>query len=95
MAGEYEWDDEKNAWLRAVRGISFERAIYAIETENLLDVVSHPNAERYPGQRIYVVDIEGYVYLVPYVVTEEGNLFLKTVTPSRKATRDYLRRGRP
>jgi hypothetical protein len=56
----------------------------------LLDVLEHPNKEQYPGQMIFVVDVEGYVYLVPYVETEES-VFLKTIIPSRKMTKKYLK----
>jgi hypothetical protein len=63
--------------------------VVAIESGRLLDVLAHPNRERYPGQRIAVVDLGGYAALVPYVETDD-HLFLKTVIPSRKATRDYL-----
>ena len=63
----------------------------AIEAGDLLDVLEHPNPDRYPGQRVLVVQIGEYVVLVPFVVDGEGALFLKTVIPSRKATRTYLR----
>ena len=56
-----------------------------------MDVLEHPNRGRYPGQRIYAVEILGYIYLVPFVVQDDGAHFLKTVIPSRKATRDYRR----
>ena len=51
--------------------------------------VSHPNSEKYPNQRVFVIDVDGYAYLIPYVESEE-HIFLKTIIPSRKATRDYL-----
>lgn len=75
--------------------MSFEGIVSAIERGGLLDVVEHPNQRRYPGQRIYVVDVEGYVYLVPFVTQGDGQRFLKTIIPSRKATRDYIRRHQP
>ena len=84
------WD--KNRQLAEQRGISFERVISAIEQGGLVDVVEHPNQERYPRQRVYVVDIDGYCHLVPLVTGTDGTRFLKTVIPSRKATRDYQRR---
>lgn len=74
--------------------MSFEGIVSAIERGGLLDVVEHPNQHRYPGQRIYVVDVDGYVHLVPFVTQADGKRFLKTIVPSRKATRDYLRRHR-
>lgn len=59
-----------------------------------MDVVEHPNQGRYPGQLIYILDIDGYAFPVPFVVQSDGTRFLKTIIPSRKATRDYLgRRG--
>ena len=66
----------------------------AIETGGLLDVLAHPNPEQYPSQRILVVEVNQYVYLVPYV-EDDDYLFLKTIIPSRKATRDYLRQDTP
>ena len=85
----FRWGAEKNEFLRAERGVGFEDVVVAIESGRLLDVLMHPNRERYPGQRIAVVDLGGYAALVPYVETDD-HLFLKTVIPSRKATRDYL-----
>jgi len=88
----FRWDPGKNATLRLERGISFERIVVAIEAGGLLDVLAHPNQARYPGQRVLVVACDGYVYLAPFV-EEAESFFLKTVIPSRKATRDYLKRG--
>ena len=88
----FDWSTSKNQQLIDERGISFERAVSAIEQGGLLDVVEHPNRHRYTGQRIYVVEIEGYVHLVPFVAEANGMRFLKTIIPSRKATRDYRRR---
>ena len=85
----FRWSAEKNALLRQERGLSFEQITVAVESGGLLDIVAHPNAERYPRQRIMVVSIDDYAYLVPYV-EEEDHLFLKTIIPSRKATRDFI-----
>ena len=88
----FRWGSEKNDALKVERGISFERIVVAIEAGGLLDIVAHPNPAKYPNQRILVVACDNYVYLVPFV--EEGEwCFLKTVIPSRKATRDYLKQG--
>jgi uncharacterized DUF497 family protein len=87
---QFNWNTDKSQLLITERGISFERVIAAIERGQLIDVVDHPNQNRYPGQLIYVVEIDGYVYLVPFVIGEDGGRFLKTIIPSRKATRDYL-----
>jgi len=88
----FRWNAEKNSWLQAERGVSFECMVVAIEGQGLLDILAHPNAQRYPDQRILVVAHEGYAYLVPFV-EESDHFFLKTVIPSRKATRDYLQQG--
>ena len=85
----FRWAVEKNALLQQERGLSFEQITVAVESGGLLDIVAHPNAERYPRQRIMVVVIDDYAYLVPYV-EEEDHLFLKTIIPSRKATRDFI-----
>jgi len=85
----YRWNYEKNESLKAERGIGFERVIMHIERGDVLDVVDHPNKAKYPNQQILVVEIDSYVYLVPFVENDDGR-FLKTIIPSRKATRDYL-----
>lgn len=88
----FRWSPEKNDQLKAERGISFEQMTVAVETNGLLDVLTHPNQAKYPSQRILVVASDGYAYLVPFV-EEADHYFLKTVIPSRKATRDYLSAG--
>jgi hypothetical protein len=88
----FRWNPEKGNTLKAERGISFEAIMVAVESGGLLDILAHPNADKYPRQQILAVSYEGYVYLVPYV-EEDTYLFLKTIIPSRKATRDYLNRG--
>lgn len=85
----FSWNDEKNELLQRQRGISFEEAVFHIQRGDLLSMIDHPNQERYPGQRIFVVNIRDYAYLVPFVESE-SEFFLKTIIPSRKATRDYL-----
>jgi len=95
MSASFDWNLEKNRQLAERRGVSFERVISAIERGGLVDVLKHPNQERYPGQMIYVVDVDRYLYLVPFVVAEDGTRFLKTIIRSRKATRDYRRRQSP
>lgn len=88
------WNPEKNRLLDAERGITFERVVVAIANEGLLDVYEHPNKVRYPNQRVLVVACDGYAYLVPFV-EDADHLFLKTVIPSRQATRDYLSKHNP
>jgi predicted DNA binding CopG/RHH family protein/uncharacterized DUF497 family protein len=82
----FDWDDAKNAKLRKERGIGFEDVVFHIERGDLLDILEHPNPDRYASQRIFVVRREEYVYLMPYV-EDEHTVFLKTIIPSRKATR--------
>jgi uncharacterized DUF497 family protein len=90
MAVKYfDWDDAKNAKLRTERGIGFEEIVFHIERGDLLAILEHPNPDRYAGQRIFVVRREDYVYLVP-LVEDEQTVFLKTIIPSRKATKQYL-----
>jgi len=91
MDRNYKWNEEKNDQLKRDREVSFEEIVTHILQGDLLLVKEHPNQERYPGQQMFVVRIDEYVYLVPFV--QEGNVrFLKTIFPSRKATRNYLRR---
>ena len=85
----YSWNMEKNRRLKAERKVSFEEAVFCIERGQLLDIVEHPNQERYAGQRIFVVRIRDYAYLVPFV-EDEREVFLKTIIPSRRATKRYL-----
>lgn len=85
----FRWNHDKNEALKIERGISFEEIVLAIEADGLLDELRHPNPGKYPSQFVLVVALDDYVYLVPYV-EEPDYYFLKTVIPSRKATRDYL-----
>jgi hypothetical protein len=79
----------KERKLIAERGISFEEVVSALAHDGLLDELEHPNKSRYPHQRLFVVRVRGYVYLVPFVESNH-DVFLKTIIPSRKATRDYV-----
>jgi uncharacterized DUF497 family protein len=88
----FRWNHEKNETLKIAREVSFEEITLAIEGDGLLDIQQHPNPDKYPGQRIFVVCLCDYVYLVPFV-EETDFYFLKTIIPSRKATRDYLGGG--
>ncbi len=82
------WNPEKNALLKAQREVSFEDVVFHIMAGDILDTIDHPNQDRYPGQQIHVIAIEEYVYLVPFVESQD-EVFLKTIIPSRKATRNY------
>lgn len=86
----FSWDNEKNKTLIASRGISFEKVVLYIENGHLLDVIKHPNTEKYANQKLFIVEIDNYAYVVPFVESENG-VFLKTIIPSRKETKRYLR----
>jgi uncharacterized DUF497 family protein len=83
------WNREKNEWLRKNRGICFEDILFYLDSECLIDDIEHPNQEKYGGQRMMVLNIDNYIRLVPYVETVD-EIFLKTIIPSRKATKEYL-----
>jgi hypothetical protein len=85
----FAWDDAKSEQIRKMRGIGFEDVVFHIERGDLLDILEHPNPERYAGQRIFVVRREDYVYMVPFA-EDEDTVLLKTIIPSRKATKQYL-----
>jgi hypothetical protein len=88
----FRWSPEKNEQLMRERTVSFEQMVVAIEGGGLLDLLAHPNPAKYPNQKILVVATDRYAYLVPFV-EQADHYFLKTVIPSRKATRDYLIQG--
>jgi uncharacterized DUF497 family protein len=85
---KYEWDPQKNEWLKGARNISFEKIVFHLSRGDVWKIADHPDQENYPGQRIYFVIVEDYVYLVPHVV-EKDYVFLKTIIPNRKATKAY------
>ena len=87
-AKTYNWSADKNQSLIKERGISFERIVFEIACGNELDVVEHPNQQKYPGQLISMVQVDDYVNAVPFVETDT-EIFLKTIIPSRKATKQY------
>ena len=86
----FNWDNNKNIELQKQRGISFEVVIYHIEIGRIVDILEHPNKTKYPNQRIFMININDYIYLVPFVENDK-EVFLKTIIPSRKATREYLK----
>ena len=86
---QINWSAEKNQVLMRERGISFEDVVFALYSGGLLDDLVHPNREKYPNQRLFVVRIDDYAWLVPYLENDD-EFFLKTVIPSRKATKRYL-----
>jgi uncharacterized DUF497 family protein len=83
------WNSIKNHQLIAERGISFEDIVFYLQQGELLDDIEHPNRDKYPGQRVFVINIDGYIHLVPYIENRK-EIFLKTIIPSRKATKQYL-----
>jgi len=85
----FKWNSEKNELLSKERGITFEEIVQKIASGSMVIETDHPNKEKYPGQKILIVDVDGYAYLVPCVMTE-NECFLKTIIPSRKATKKYL-----
>jgi len=89
MSIVYDWDSDKNKLLINQRGVSFEEVISILESGEVLDVVNHPNKKKYPHQKMYIIEINEYAYLVPFVA--DGNkIFLKTIIPNRKANKKYL-----
>jgi uncharacterized DUF497 family protein len=85
----FRWDNEKNELLKNTRDVCFEQVVLLMERGEVLDTIEHPNQERYPEQKIAVVMIDKYIYLVPYV-EHNDEIFLKTIIPSRKATNKYM-----
>ena len=83
---KYEWNPAKNEWLKKERHISFEQIIIHLSRGDVWKITDHPDQSDYPGQKLYFVIIDSYI--VPYVVEEEY-IFLKTIIPSRKATKMY------
>ena len=86
------WDKDKDEWLQANRGVGFELVSLKVGSGEILDLTGNPNRTRYPHQRVYVLEFQGYAYLVPFVETED-EIFLKTIIPSRRATKRYLAGG--
>ena len=84
------WDNDKNEKLKKDRGVCFEQVVILMERGEVLDTIEHPNQNKYPGQKIAMVLIDYYVYLIPYI-EDDDEIFLKTIIPSRKATDKYMR----
>ena len=87
---KYDWNPDKNEWLKKNRNISFEQIIFHLSQGDIWMVSDHPNQEKYPKQRIYFVVVENNVYLVPHIIKKDV-IFLKTVFPSRKATKAFFK----
>lgn len=85
---QFDWNPEKNEWLKKERGVSFEEIVLLLGSGHLWRIAEHWNQKKYPGQQVFFVPIDGYIYLVPFVVNKDI-FFLKTAIPSRKATKQY------
>lgn len=87
----YDWNEEKNRQLKQLRGISFEEIVLCIQENRIVTVLEHPKKDRYPGQRLYLIEYKKRIYVVPFIVNaEEEVVFLKTIYPSRHYTKKYL-----
>ena len=89
MRKKLNWNKDKNQNLKEERGVNFEDIASKIIRGDIIDDIFHPNSEKYSNQRIFVIEIDGYIYLVPYIENED-EIFLKTIYPSRKFTKIYL-----
>ena len=90
---KYEWNPEKNEWLKRERHISFEQIVFHIMQGDVWKETTHPNQKLYPGQRVFFIIVDGYIYLVPHVI-EDDYIFLKTIIPNRKATKTFREEGK-
>lgn len=88
----FEWSDNKNRWLKKERGICFEEVVFAILGGQLVNIIEHPNRQKYKKQRIYLIEVEHYIYAVPYEEKDDA-VILITIFPSRKYTKKYLKEG--
>ncbi|MEA5508315.1 BrnT family toxin [Crocosphaera sp. UHCC 0190] len=86
---QFNWNEDKNRQLQQERGITFDDIIKSMQQGKLLDIIQHYNADKYPNQKIFIVQLDSYVYVVPFVETDL-EIFLKTIIPSRKMTKKYL-----
>ena len=85
----YDWSLEKNEEIKIQRNISFEDIVFSMSRDGLMDILEHPDQQRYPGQRIFIVNVDDYAYVIPFI-EDEKTIFLKTIIPSRKMTKKYL-----
>lgn len=88
----FNWDNKKNEQLKRERGVSFEQIVFLIENDCVLDILEHPNKRIYRNQRVYIINIDNYAYVVPFEYKGDER-FLKTIFPSRKYTQMYFRKG--
>ena len=85
----FDWNDEKNEWLKRERGLTFEDVIFHLTHDGLLDTIEHPRQKQYPGQRLFIINVDEYACIVPFV-EDDDVIFLNTIIPSRKMTKLYL-----
>ncbi len=85
----FEWNEQKNKQLIKERELSFEMVVICIKNGDILDKIKHPNQKKYPGQHIYIIKIDEYIYAVPFV-EDSKKIFLKTIIPNRKLVKQYL-----
>lgn len=85
----FAWEEDKNNLLKETRSISFEEIVLSLSNNKLLEVVEHPNKQKFPNQKMFIVEVRDYAYIVPFV-EDEDKYFLKTIYPSREATKKYL-----
>ncbi len=88
----YEWNSGKNEALKRERNISFEQIVFHLSRGDVWKTADHPNQKQYPGQKLYFVNVDDYIHIVPHLVADEC-VFLKTIISSRKATRDFMKEG--
>ena len=86
-----DWNTEKNERLKKERNISFETISEKIISKDIIDIIKHPNHAKYPNQKVFIIEVNDYIYYVPFI-EDEDKIFLKTIIPSRKATNKYLRK---
>ena len=84
----FKWNMEKNKFLKLERGVCFEDVMVQIHDDKVLDIIKHPNVKKYPNQSMYIVLLQNYVHMVPFV-KENNEIFLKTIVPSRKMNKIY------
>ncbi len=85
----YEWNPKKNNILKKERNMSFEKIVFHLSQGDLWKTAEHPDQKKYPEQKLYFVKIDNYIYVVPHII-EDDYIFLKTIIPSKKATKIYL-----
>ncbi len=84
-----DWNSEKNEVLKEKRNVCFEDVEVRIQKGDILKIISHPNKNKYPNQRIFIIQIDDYIYAVPFIEDDE-KVFLKTIYPNRKLTKIFL-----